>query len=67
MQAADDLIDEREAVALVRPEGQEGDRLGGIGRRVAVAIDAAIGGSGLTLALELLDAAHRDDARWPSR
>ena len=60
-ETADDLVDERKPVALVRAEGQERDSLVGIGGRVAVFIDGGKRREWFAFALELLDAAHGYD------
>ena len=64
-EAADDFVDQRKTVALVRAEREKRDGEIGVGGGVAVFVHGGEGREGFALALELLDAAHGDDRRGP--
>src|ERR1035438_4845275 len=64
-QRSDELIDERQAVTLVRAEGQERDGGVRIGCGIAVLVGSEERRQSLSLALELLHAAHGDDRCRP--
>ena len=64
-EARHDLVDQRQAVALVIAERQQRHGLVGIGRRVAVLVHGGIRRQRLAFALQLLHAAHRDHGGCP--
>ena len=64
-EGADDLVHEREAVALVRAERNQVFRLRRVGGGLAVDVDGGVRRELFAFAEELLDAAHGDDGSGP--